>query len=202
MKSDLTPTFVRSVSLWRSLKWSEYFSLNGVEVLKSWKMWYLISNFSHRPKSTNDVNKIYCLIWKPFKIRKTALYRFLIPLLVQELLRFKDLKTIEIMVQVTAWSWVKSIKIDKICDVISWTSSSKQSLNMLFYSKYFFKLFERLAAETARHYAECLWKKLIAIVIMLVSDSFDGFHQMKYNAAITCQNQLEFLHQKVKDDFS
>ena len=58
------------------------------------------------------------------------------------------------MVQVTARSWVKSIKIDKISDVISWTSSSKQSLNMLFLSKYFFKSFETLVTKTARHYAK------------------------------------------------
>ena len=57
------------------------------------------------------------------------------------------------MVQVTARSWVKSIKIDKISDVISWTSSSKQSLNMLFLDKYFFKSFETLVTETARHNA-------------------------------------------------
>ena len=64
----------------------------------------------------------------------------------------------EKMIQVTAWSWLKSIKIDKICDVISWTSSSKQSLNMLFLGKYFFKSFESLVAETARHYAKIFEK--------------------------------------------
>ena len=39
-------------------------------------------------------------------------------------------------------------------------------------------------------------------MIMSAPDHFNGFHQMKHNSAITCQNQLELLHQKVKDDFS
>ena len=60
------------------------------------------------------------------------------------------------MVQVTARSQVKSIKIEKICDVISWTAGSKQYLNVLFLSKYFFKSFESLMAETSRHYAKDL----------------------------------------------
>ena len=63
------------------------------------------------------------------------------------------------MIKNGAGDWAildKSIKIDKICDVISWTSSSKQSLNMLFLSKCFFKSFETLVAETAKHYAKDL----------------------------------------------
>ena len=60
------------------------------------------------------------------------------------------------MVQVTARSCVKSIRIDKIRDVISWTSRSKQSLFMLFFGKYFLKSFETLVAETTRHYAKGL----------------------------------------------
>ena len=56
----------------------------------------------------------------------------------------------------TTRPWVKSIKIGKICDVISWTSSSKQSFNILFLGKYFFKSSETLVAEIPRHYAEDL----------------------------------------------
>ena len=50
----------------------------------------------------------------------------------------------------------KSIKIDKIYDVISWASGSKRSLNMLFFGKYSFKSFETLVDETTRHYAKGL----------------------------------------------
>ena len=50
-------------------------------------------------------------------IIKVAVYHFLMSLLVPEFLRLKDLKTIEKMVQGTAWSWLKSIKI-KICDAM------------------------------------------------------------------------------------
>ena len=50
-----------------------------------------------------------------FKVRKIAIYRFLVSLLVPELLRFKDLEN--------DWkngteAWIKSIKIDKFCDVM------------------------------------------------------------------------------------
>ena len=31
-------------------------------------------------------------------------------------------------------------------------------------------------------------KKLVAIVIMSVPDHPNGFHEMKHNSAITCQN--------------
>ena len=106
------------------------------------------------------------------------------------------------MAQVAVRSWVKSIKIDKICDVISLTSSSKQSLNILFLSKYFFKSFETLLVETTRQYTRDLWKKLAAEVIISVPALFDGFHEMKHNSAMNCRNQLEFLEQKVKDYFS
>ena len=40
------------------------------------------------------------------------------------------------MTQETAQSWVKSIKINNISDIMSWTSGSKQSLNMLCHEKY------------------------------------------------------------------
>ena len=56
----------------------------------------------------------------PLKVRKIAVYRFLISFLVPELLRFKDLRKDRKNANGTknARSWIKSIKIDKICDVI------------------------------------------------------------------------------------
>ena len=115
----------------------------------------------------------------PLNAKKITLYRFLISFLVPELLRFKDLKTTK-----NAQSWMKSIKIDKICDVMWWTSDSKQSLNILCLGKYLSKSFETLKAETTRHYAKHLWKKLVVIVMMSVPGSFDGYHKMKHNSAI------------------
>ena len=53
----------------------------------------------------------------PLKVRKSAVYRFLISFLVPELLRFKDLKKDRKTGTKNARSWIKSIKIDKICDV-------------------------------------------------------------------------------------
>ena len=57
-----------------------------------------------------------------------VVYRFLMSFPVLELARFKDLKNDRKMVQWATWSWVKSIKIDKICDVMWWTADSKQFL--------------------------------------------------------------------------
>ena len=40
---------------------------------------------------------------------------------------------------------------------------------------------------------------------MMMSDirpSFNGYHDMKHNSAIICQNQLEFWNQKAKQGFS
>ena len=54
----------------------------------------------------------------PLKVRKIAFYRFFISFLAPELLRFKDLKNCQKIGTKTAWSWIKSIKIDKICDVM------------------------------------------------------------------------------------
>ena len=54
----------------------------------------------------------------PLKIRKIAVYRFLISFLVPELSRFKDLKNDQINGTKNARSWIKSIKIDKICHVM------------------------------------------------------------------------------------
>ena len=52
------------------------------------------------------------------KARKSAFYSFLISFLVPELLRFKDLKNGRKNGTKNARSWIKSIKIDKICDVM------------------------------------------------------------------------------------
>ena len=54
----------------------------------------------------------------PLKVRKIAIYRFLIPFLVLELLRSKDLKKYQKNGTKNARSRIKSIKIDKICDVM------------------------------------------------------------------------------------
>ena len=50
--------------------------------------------------------------------RKVARYGFLISFLVPELLRFKDLKSDRKNGTKNARSWIKSIKSNKICDVM------------------------------------------------------------------------------------
>ena len=54
----------------------------------------------------------------PLKVKKIAVSRFLISFLVPELLRFKKLKNNRINGTKNARSGIKSIKIDKICDVM------------------------------------------------------------------------------------
>ena len=54
----------------------------------------------------------------PLKVRKIAVHRFLISFLVPELLRSKDLKNYQKNVTKNAQSCIKSIKIDKIYDVM------------------------------------------------------------------------------------
>ena len=58
----------------------------------------------------------------PLKVRKIAVYLFLISFLVPELLRFKpffeNLKNYQKIGTKNARSWIKSIKIDKICDAM------------------------------------------------------------------------------------
>ena len=53
----------------------------------------------------------------PLKDRKIDVYRFLISFLVPELLRLKDLKKDRKIGMNNARSSIKSIKIDKICDI-------------------------------------------------------------------------------------
>ena len=86
------------------------------------------------------------------------------------------------MVQVTARSWIKTIKIDKISDVLSWTSGYKQSLIILFLGKC------TLDADTTRHYTKGVRKKLVGTVIFSFPDPFNAFYKMKHNSTITCQN--------------
>ena len=63
--------------------------------------------------------KIFILLSKsPLNDRKISLYRFFISFLVPELLRFKDLKNDRTNGTKNVRSWIKSIKIDKICDVV------------------------------------------------------------------------------------
>ena len=140
----------------------------------------------------------YYPIWKSLNARKIALYHFLILFLVPELLRLKDLNINQQNGKKNVRSWIKSIKIDKICDIMWWKSDSKQSSNTLCLSKYLSKSFGTLKAETIRHYAKHLWKKLVVIVMMLVPGPFNRYHEIKHNSAIICPNQLEFWNQKAK----
>ena len=101
--------------------------------------------------------KIFIVLCEsPLNILKIAVYRFLISYLVPELLMFKDLQNGLKNGTKNARSGIKSIKIDKICDVIWWTSDSKQSLNILCLGKYLCKSLETLKTETTRHYAKDL----------------------------------------------
>ena len=110
--------------------------------------------------------------------------------LVPEISRFKDVKR-------TEKNQSKLIKCVMSCDGLS---DSKQSLNALCLGKYFSKSFETLEAETKRHYAKDLCKKLVVLVMMLVPDPFNGYQKVKHNSAISRQNQLELLGQNVKHD--
>ena len=53
-----------------------------------------------------------------------------------------------------------------------------------------------------RHYAKDIFKKLVVIAMMLVPGPFNGYHEMRHNSAVTCQNQLEFWKQNAKQVFS
>ena len=153
-------------------------------------------------QTANDMEIFIVLSESPLKVRKIAVYRLLISFLVPELLRFKDLKKDRKNGTKNARSWIKSIKIDKISDVIWWTSDSKLSLNKVCLSKYLPKSFETSKAETTRHYAKHFWEKLVVIVMMSVPGPFNGYHEMKHNPSIICQNQLEFWNQRAKQGFS
>ena len=63
--------------------------------------------------------KIFIVLCEsPLKILKIAIHRFLITFLVPELLMFKDLQNGLKNDTKNARSGIKSIKIDKICDVM------------------------------------------------------------------------------------
>ena len=102
--------------------------------------------------------KIIALSESPLKVRKIVVYRSLISFLVPEL-RFKDLKNYQKMVRKMR-SWIKSIKIDKICDDMWWTPDFKQSLIILCLGKYLPESFETLKAKTTRHYAKRYLEKI------------------------------------------
>ena len=53
-----------------------------------------------------------------------------------------------------------------------------------------------------RHYAKDIFKKFVVIAMMLVPGPFNGYHEMRHNSAVTCQNQLEFWKQNAKQIFS
>ena len=53
----------------------------------------------------------------PLKVRRIAIYHFLILFLVPEF-QFKYLKNDQNNGTKNVWSWIKSIKLDKICDVM------------------------------------------------------------------------------------
>ena len=147
--------------------------------------------------------KIFIVLSESFlKVRKITVYCFLISFLVPELLRFKDLKNDRRNGTKNVRSGTKSIKINKICDVMWWTSDSTQSLFILCLGKYWFKSFETLKTETTRHYAKDLWRKLVVIAMMSVPGPFNGYHETSHNSAIARQNQLEFWNQKAKQIFS
>ena len=138
----------------------------------------------------------YDLSESPLKVRKIAVYRFLISFLVpkfKEVWGLKIWKSTEKNGTKNERSWIKSIKIDKICDVIYWTSDCKQSLNILCLRKCLSKL---------KGNYKTLCKRLVVIAMMSVPGSFNGNHEMKHNSAITRQNQLEFRNQKTKQGFS
>ena len=65
-----------------------------------------------------DYSGLSTLYIFPLKVRKIAVYCFLISFLVPELLRFKDLKNYQEIGTKNAWSWIKSSKINKIYDVM------------------------------------------------------------------------------------
>ena len=94
----------------------------------------------------------------PFKVRKMAVYGSLRSFLVPELLSFKILESDWKKRYKKLQVLVESIKIDKICDIMWWTSDSKQSLSMKYRCKYLFKSFETLQSETKRHFTEDVWK--------------------------------------------
>ena len=78
-------------------------------------------------KSANDMKLFIVLSESPLKVIKMAFYCFLTPFPVPKLWRFKYLKNDRKMARGTAQSWIRSIKINKICDIMCWTFDSRQS---------------------------------------------------------------------------
>ena len=148
------------------------------------------------------MNIFIVLSWKYSKVRKIVVYYSLISFLVLELLRSKDLKITDKRGTKNARSWINSFKIDKICDVMWWTSDPRQSLIILCLGKCLSESFETLKVNTTRHYPNDIFKKLVVIAMTLVPDPMNGYHEMRHNTAISRQNQLELWNQKAKQIFS
>ena len=141
----------------------------------------------------------------PLKVRKIALYHFLISFLVLELLRSKDLKNYPKNGTKNARSWIKSIKINKICDVMWWTSDSKQSFIILCFRKYLSESIETLKVKTIyKTLCKRYLKKLVVIAMMSVPGPFNGHHEMRHNSAVAHQSQFgtkrqnRFSHSSLK----
>ena len=103
----------------------------------------------------------------PLKVRKIAVYCFLISFLVPELLRCQDLKSARKNGTKNARSWMRSIKIEKIRDG-SYKAETKGILQMIF-----------------------LKKHLVVIVMVSVPGPFSGYHEMKHNS--TNNHSLESI---------
>ena len=142
----------------------------------------------------------YCFIWKSFKCQKDYRLPFLNIVSSSRVIKVWDLKNYRKNGTKNARSGTKSIKINKICDIMWWTSDSTQSLIILCLGKYLSKSFETLKTETTRHYAKDLWRKLVVIAMMSVPGSFNGYHEMSHNSAITHQS-IGILEPKGKTNF-
>ena len=72
--------------------------------------------------------------------------------------------------------WVTSIKIDKICDIMSWTSGLNEFINVPQLSKYLSESTKTLYTESPRRYAIGNTKILLVNQRLSVPDLFLGFY--------------------------
>ena len=138
--------------------------------------------------------KIFILLSEsPLKVRKIAVYRFLISFLVLELLRSKDFKNYRKNGTKNARSWIKSIKIDKICDVMWWTSDSKQSLIILYLSKYLSKGGFPVMAEITRILAANIPRQFFFVMITAASTRclVQNFQLICYSQRVNATSQYD-----------
>ena len=54
-------------------------------------------------------------------------------------------------------------------------------ISVLCLCKYLSKLFQTSQAETTRHHAKDLLKKMVVVLMMSVPDPFNGYHEIKFN---------------------